>query len=197
MKLSTLITAAALAVAAIPAAVQAQQPTQSPGMSALPPALRAAVQSGNAQVIQQAITALAAGNPTQAASLAASVARAAEALLATNPAAAAAAASAALNVVKSSAVQSANPAQTQEVLLVVARISASPIAQQFNSTLAGGLAADVRSIVAANQALQSPQISAALPRSFSTNTAQGSGPSGSPASSGSSGGSGGGGTSAR
>jgi hypothetical protein len=62
----------------------------------LPPALRAAVQSGNTSAVTQAINTLSGGNPTQAAALAAQVAAAAEAMMATNPQAALNAASAAV-----------------------------------------------------------------------------------------------------
>ena len=51
----------------------------------LPPALRAAVQAGNPQAIQQAINTLSGGNPAQAAALASQVAAAAEQMVSTNP----------------------------------------------------------------------------------------------------------------
>jgi hypothetical protein len=51
----------------------------------LPPALRAAVMSGNQQAVSAVIATLSAGNPQMAATLAASVLTAAEQLLASNP----------------------------------------------------------------------------------------------------------------
>ncbi|MFD2264725.1 hypothetical protein ACFSM5_17605 [Lacibacterium aquatile] len=96
----------------------------------LPPALQASVQSGNAQAIQQAIMTLSAGNPTQAANLAAAVVARAEQLLATNPQAAVAAAGAALDVVAALPVQTAGPQATLTTVTTAARIFAAPQAQQ-------------------------------------------------------------------
>jgi hypothetical protein len=106
----------------------------------LPPALRAAVQSGNAAAVQQAIATLSGGNATQAANLADNVVKAAERLFASNPQAAIQAASGAVNAISSSPVQSAAPRQSQDVITTAARLFILPAAQQLNPTATAALA---------------------------------------------------------
>ncbi len=96
------------------------------GLAALPPALRAAVQSGNSNAITQAINTLSGGNSTTAATLAAQTIAVAEQLLSTNPTAALAVASAAVQVIQPSPVQQGAPPQTETVLATAARIFVNP-----------------------------------------------------------------------
>ncbi len=100
-------------------------------VNTLPPALRAAVQSGNSNAVTQAINTLSGGNAVQAASLAAQVVAAAEQLLSTNPQAAFQAAGAAVEAVRSTAVQSGAPGQTVSVLTTAARIFTAPAISQI------------------------------------------------------------------
>ena len=91
MKLRPFITAALIAVTAVPLVSSAQQAAGTQAdLNALPPALRAALLSGNAAQIEAAINTLSGGNAQQQAVFAAQVATAAQALVVTNPAAAAA-----------------------------------------------------------------------------------------------------------
>ncbi len=94
--------------------------------STLPPALQAAINTGNQSAIERAIATLSGGNPVQAANLASEVANAGERLLFTNPMAAVAAESAAVNTVRSTAVQVAAPQDTQSALATAARVFVSP-----------------------------------------------------------------------
>jgi hypothetical protein len=96
----------------------------------LPPALRAAVQSGNADAVSQAIATLSGGNSVQSAQLAAAVVHAAEQMLSINPKAAIAVGTAALKSVTSLQVQNAAPTQTQDVITTAARLFTSPAALQ-------------------------------------------------------------------
>jgi hypothetical protein len=93
---------------------------------ALPPALNAAVLSGNGHAVQNAIVTLSRGNPMQAASLAEQVATASEKMLNTNPQAALSNVAAAVQVVSDRSVQSASPGQAQRVFTTAARMISSP-----------------------------------------------------------------------
>lgn len=194
MKISSLMTAALIALVAVPDTAPAQQSTQNQGMAALPPALRAAILSGNTQGIIQAINVLSGGDPLRAANLAAQAIRAGEGLLESNPNAAGAVASAAMSIIRNPQVQNAAPTQTQIVLLTAARISVHPAFQRANPSAAAGITAEIRSVVASNQGLQTgafaTQLAAVLPSTSGNNNSNnnnaGQGQSGSPSSSGSS-----------
>lgn len=82
--ISNLLLAALFAVVGQTAAAQ-----MGSAYDALPPALRAAIESGNANAVGQAIATLSGGNPDTAAALGESLARAADELSATDPNAAA------------------------------------------------------------------------------------------------------------
>jgi hypothetical protein len=116
-------------------------PAQSKSETApLPPALNAAILSGNSKAVTQVISTLSGGNPSIAASLASQVINAAERMVATNPGAALQAASAAVNVVKMTTVNTASPTQTASVLNAAARIFVNPGVQRTNPTAATELA---------------------------------------------------------
>lgn len=100
------------------------------GAETLPPALRAAIQSGNGAAVAAAIATLSGGNSQRAAALADQTIRAAERLLETNPQAAIAIARVAVETVRSETVQSSSPQQTQDVVTTAARIFISPTAQR-------------------------------------------------------------------
>ncbi|HLO78206.1 MAG TPA: hypothetical protein VK196_17255 [Magnetospirillum sp.] len=133
----TVIAAGLVSVAVGTAALAQQQQGRGPqnqhggqqgsSMNSLPPALQAAVLSGNPTAIDQAINTLAGGNPQRMASLAEQVVTAAEKLLATNPQAAIAAASAALERVQPQQVVSSSPSQVESVTTIAARILVSPV----------------------------------------------------------------------
>lgn len=112
-----------------PVAAQQGQPSGA-GVQALPPALQAAVLSGNGQAVSQALRTLSGNNPTQLAALAAQVVAAAEKLLASNPQAAVNAAAAAVDGVRQSQVQQSAPQQTGTVLTTAARIFVNPAVQR-------------------------------------------------------------------
>ena len=119
MRIRTLILTLCLALTgAVSNYAQAQQS----GIVSLPPALRAAVMSGNAQAVSQAINTLSGGNPQRAADLANLVVTAAEQMLSVNPQAAMAAAGAAVETVRNTTVQTSGPTQTQSVLTTAARV---------------------------------------------------------------------------
>ncbi|OKH86990.1 hypothetical protein [Thalassospira sp. TSL5-1] len=99
---------------------------QSGVQNQLPPALRAALLSGNAGAIQQAIQVLSAGNPARQAELAQQVVAAAEQLVQSNPKAALAAAQVAVNVVSNGSVQTSAPASANNVAAIAARIIVNP-----------------------------------------------------------------------
>lgn len=106
----------------------------------LPPALQAAILSGNSAAVQRAITTLSGGNPVNAANLAAQTIAAAEQLLAANPAAAVEVASVAVETMSNAVTQQAAPQQLEQVLTTAARIFASPAAQQIVPTATAELA---------------------------------------------------------
>lgn len=152
----------------------------------LPPALRAAINSGNANAVTQAINTLSGGNPQRAAQLAQQAVAAAEQLLQVNPQAAVAVAGATMQVVAQLQVQNAAPPQVVETLTIAARIFVSPVAQRVAPEQAGNLAIRAAQIAAspvvyaaspqaaiqvmanAYQTVQSPAVSAVIP----TSTAQ-------------------------
>lgn len=109
-------------------------------LSSLPPSLRAAVLSGNANQVTQAIAVLSGGNAQRQAALANSVVQVAETLLNTNPQAAIQAAGAAVNTVRQTTVQTSSPQQTESVLVSAARIFVSPSATTANPQGAADLA---------------------------------------------------------
>lgn len=122
-----------------------QQLAQASTQAALPPALQAAVNGGNAQQIQQAIQVLSGGNPQRAAVLAQQVVTRAEQILATNPQAAVNAAAAALQVVANLPVQTTAPSETLQTTVIAARIFVNPAAQRVApETVANGAASAAR-----------------------------------------------------
>ncbi len=142
---------------------QAQVAQNSSGLSqqqlaqatALPPALQAAINSGNANAVTQAITVLSAGNPQRAALLAQQAVAAAERLLPVNPNAAVAVAGATLQIVNQLQVQNAAPPQVLQTLTTAARIFVSPAAQAVAPQLVGGYAVQVTQIAASPAVYQS------------------------------------------
>jgi len=124
-RLSSLIIVLCLSglVCAAPAPVQAQLRGQPAGN--LPPALAAAVLSGNPNAVAQAIRVLSGGNPAQAANLAAAVIAFVEKQQPANPGGGAAALGA-LAVLQDKAVFNAAPAQVQQALAGADRIAANP-----------------------------------------------------------------------
>jgi len=147
--ISQLLRIAGLALAIIAMPVTQAQPANRPA-AALPPALQAAVLSGNADAIERVINTLAAGNPTQIANLANQVAGAGAVLLRTNPQAsiaiAAAAAAAAVNAVKQPAVIAAAPTSVLTVVTTAARIMSNPAVIRTAPAQAGNLATTVASL---------------------------------------------------
>jgi len=131
-RLAIALTAAVLSLSSVSALAQ-QRPSYNAGFAgnagnaaALPPALFAAIQSGNGNAVQNAIAALSRGNPMQAASLAEQVAGAAEKMVNTNPLAAIQNVGAAVQVVRDNTVQATSPRQVKNVLTTAARMISSP-----------------------------------------------------------------------
>ncbi|HEY1110854.1 MAG TPA: hypothetical protein VGE76_19530 [Opitutaceae bacterium] len=122
----------------------------------LPPALQAAVNSGNANSITQAINALSGGNPARRAQLAQQVVEAAERMLNANPRGAVVAAEAAVAAIGSATVQNSAPALANQVATTAARIFVSPAAQRV-----GGISPAAVSAVQA--VLANPTVSSANP----------------------------------
>ncbi len=133
-----------------------QQVAQAP--AALPPALQAAINSGNAAAVTQVINTLSAGNPQRAATLAQQAVAAAERLLQTNPQAAVSVAGATMQIVAQLQVQNSAPPQVLQTITTAARIFVSPIAQRVAPQQTGNLA------VQAAQIAGSPAIYAANPQ---------------------------------
>lgn len=140
IKFSLLASAIACTLGLIAIPVQAEGQQQGNPTAALPPALRAAVMSGNASAVSQAIAVLSGGDPARAAALASSVIAAAERMLETNPQSAVAIAGAAVATVKNTQVQAGASAQTETVLITAARIFINPAAQQAAPQQAAELA---------------------------------------------------------
>lgn len=136
MRTPSLLLAALVALAAT-----SPVPAQSKSEAApLPPALKAALLSGNAKAVTQAIATLSGGNPERAATLAGQVMTAAENLVATNPRAALQAASAAVEIIKMGSVNKAAPSASASVLTAAARIFVNPQVQRINPSAATALA---------------------------------------------------------
>ncbi len=135
------------------------QQQQQPQQVTLPPALQAAVNSGNADQVSRAIATLSAGNPQQAATLATQVVTVAERMLNSNPQAAIQAATAAVETIRANPVQQAAPQQTETVLVTAARVFISPTAQQVAPVAAANLA---MSTVAAASTTNNPTVVASV-----------------------------------
>lgn len=161
MKLRPFLTAALIALTAAPLVSSAQT---APGaaatqadMNALPPALRAALLSGNAAAIEQAINVLSAGNAARAGTLAGLVSRAASFIAATNPVAAAAGARASVAVANRPAVIAANPAASAQTAQQAMQIASSPAVIAAAPALAAQITAS-SNLIASN-----PTVVAAAP----------------------------------
>lgn len=96
----------------------------------LPPALSAAIQSGNPAAVSQVINTLAGGNSQRAAQLAAATIAQAEKMFAVSPKAALLIAGAVVTIVNAGTIQNAAPAQTESVLITAARMFVNPVAQK-------------------------------------------------------------------
>jgi len=140
LALSSAILAAQLLADVPPAVAQTAPGSATQSMNNLPPALRAAVLSGNSQAVTQAINTLSGGNPQRSAALANSVVSAAEGLLAVNPQAAVRAAAAAVETVRNTSVNTAAPNDTATTLTTAARIFVSPVVTTNYPTDAANLA---------------------------------------------------------
>jgi hypothetical protein len=174
--------AIALCVLMADVAIAQQAATTAP----LPPALQAAVNSGNADAITQAIQVLSGGNPSRMAALAQQVAATAERLVSTNPQAAIAAVAAAVRISELPAVMNANAASASSVAMIASRILVSPAIQQIAPQQVASLAVAVSQIVTnpavyqadpqaavgvmanAYSAVTSPVVAAAAPASANT-----------------------------
>lgn len=126
------------AQAAASSSSSATQSTTS--LASLPPALRAAIMSGNPAGIQAALTTLSGGNPVRLATLASQVADVAQGMISTNPAGAAQAAAAALQAVNTSAVMAASPSLAMQVAQAASRVAIAPAVQAATPQLASQLA---------------------------------------------------------
>lgn len=158
--LSTVFASTCL-LSAVPAALAQQerpQRDQAQDNSAIPPALRAAIASGNAQAVTQVIQTLSAGNPQRTAALAALAVAAAERMVVTNPQAAIAVAGAAVAVVSSTPVYASAPDQTSTILTVAARIMVRPEVQRIAPEAVANLSVAVVTLASTPQVYQaSPQ----------------------------------------
>ena len=112
------------------ASAQEQQRAQAAAAS-LPPALQAAIQSGNPDAVSRAIATLSAGNPQRAGALAEATIAAAERLMNSDPQAAVKVATAAVGSIRSDSVQQGAPASAQNVVTTAARILAQPAVQRL------------------------------------------------------------------
>lgn len=115
--------------------------------SQLPPALKAALYSGNAAAIKAALSTLSGGDAKKLATLTGQVATEAEKLLRTNPQAALNGLSAVLDIVNTSAFKTANPQAAAQAAAAAGRIIVSPAAQQQASLQVAGLITTVTAIV--------------------------------------------------
>lgn len=141
--------------------IHAQTRNQGASNAQLPPALQAAVLSGNPQSIARAISTLSGGNPQQMANLSVQVVNAAERLLATNPQASVSAAAAAVEIVRNAGVIASAPDQTLTTVTTAARIILSPEAQRIAPAAVAQIAINVTA-VAANPAVYQANPSAAI-----------------------------------
>jgi len=155
MKIKTIITASLIALSPVPFAVQAQTP---PGATQpLPPALQAALLSGNVAAIEQAINVLSGGNPQRQAQLAQQVANAAERLVATNPGVAAAGALAAARVANQPAVIAASPVVAARIAQQSSQVASSPAVMAAAPTVAA------QTVQSAALLVSNPQVREAAP----------------------------------
>ena len=130
MKIRPLIVMGMMAASAVaivaPTGQQAAQALQAAGgssMNTLPPALRAAMMSGNPESIKQAILVLSGGDPAKMANLAQNVASVATSMADNNPAGALSAVSAALEVVNSPSVMNAAAGAALSVAVATSTVS--------------------------------------------------------------------------
>ena len=141
-------TAIALGVCALPAAVPAQTNEQQQAAdNALPPALAAAMRSGNPDTVSQAINSLSAGNPQRQAELADQVMVAAERLLTVNPAAAVQIAASVMERCKQTTLQQTSPDKVLEMATIAARIMVNPVAQRIAPTQVAAMAEATTTVV--------------------------------------------------
>ncbi|MBF0093585.1 MAG: hypothetical protein HQL34_03470 [Alphaproteobacteria bacterium] len=136
---------------------QPQRNQQGQQQSAIPPALRAAILSGNSAQIQQAINTLSGGDPGRAAALALQVVNEAEKMVATNPSGAASVAGAAIAAVSGNNVINSAPQAALSVATIASRIVANPSV----SAAAPAMVATVS--MATVQVATSPQVYAVSP----------------------------------
>lgn len=114
--------------------------------ASLPPALQAAILSGNPAAVQRAITTLSGGNPQRAGALAEGAINAAEKMMATDPQAAVQVATAAVQLVRENAVQQGAPTQTQAVVTTAARILVRPEAARIAPDQVAGMASAMMTV---------------------------------------------------
>ncbi|MBI5110164.1 MAG: hypothetical protein HZA62_15625 [Rhodocyclales bacterium] len=158
MNIRSLITAGLIALTAVPLISSAQQAAATQAdVTALPPALRAALLSGNAAAIEAAITTLSGGDAQRAGQLAGLVARAASFVAQTNPAAAAAGAQAAVAVANRPAVIAANPAASAQTAQQAMQVASLP------AVMAAAPAAVATVTQSAMQVIAAPSVQAAAP----------------------------------
>lgn len=133
-----LLCACVLGAAATPS--QAQQGRAEPP---LPPALAAAVASGNADAVTRVVNTLAAGNPTRIADLALQALNAAEKVLQTNPQAAANIASAATKIFNQPSVLQTASQQALTAVVTASRIAINPAVQQTAPAVSAAISTNV------------------------------------------------------
>lgn len=122
---------------------KSEAPSQAPSREqaqALPPALQAALVSGNPQALDSALKTLSGGDPAKLVSLSERLIVAAEQILQTNPKAAIQAAAVAVNTIREQPVQQSSPPQAQNVITTAARIFISPIAEKTDPDRTAALA---------------------------------------------------------
>jgi hypothetical protein len=122
-------------------------------INTLPPALQAAIASGNPSMVKHAISTNAGNDLTRVAKLSLDTVNAAEKMVSTNPANAVIVALAALESVQPISVITADPVQTASVVRTAGRIFASPVTQRVAPTtvislasLAIGVASDLSNV---------------------------------------------------
>ncbi len=127
----TALTAIGTAGLSAPMAMAQQRGDNASGeaVANMPPALKAAVLSGNPDAIKQAIATLSGSDSSRAATLADQVVRAAEQLFTVNPKGAIQIAQVAVSTIQATQVQQAAPQQTQNVITTAARLFINPAAQ--------------------------------------------------------------------
>ena len=165
MKLKTLLVmgmaSAVVSAAVVPAEFSAANALQAASaQTQLPPALQAAINSGSAQAISQAIDTLSGGNPERKAALALQVAARAEQLVSINPANAMVAATVALTVVDNASVMDSNPGAAARVAATAARVAKNPNVIAISPDVVAQVALTAAK-VAANPAVREADPSAA------------------------------------